>query len=192
MKSVAKPVKSITVFCGSRSGRDPKWIEIAEACGREMAKRDLALVFGGGRNGLMGAVARGVITSKGKSTGVIPEAMEELTELFVVDSMHTRKALMSERADAFLVLPGGIGTFEEFFETWTWHQIGLHSKPIVLFNLDDYYTPLLQFLRQAMDCGFLNSRHHDHLRVATTVAQAFDLLTTPYESPPSPGKPAPE
>jgi uncharacterized protein (TIGR00730 family) len=199
MKSVGKPVKSITVFCGSRSGRDPKWIEVAAACGREMVKRDLALVFGGGRNGLMGAVARAVIEAKGKSTGVIPEsllaiepAMEELTELFVVDSMHTRKALMSERADAFLVLPGGIGTFEEFFETWTWHQIGLHSKPIVLFNLDNYYTPLLQFLRQSMDCGFLNPRHHDHLRVATTVEQAFDLLTSPYEIPPSPGKPAPE
>ena len=196
---MSSTIKSVTVFCGSRSGKDPRWELIARQCGEGLAQRGMALVFGGGCCGLMGAVAQAVIDAGGKSTGVIPESLlsiepakEGLTELFVVDSMHTRKFIMSERADAFLVLPGGIGTFEEFFETWTWHQIGLHSKPIVLFNLDDYYTPLLQFLRQAMDCGFLNSRHHDHLRVATTVEQAFDLLTLPYEIPPSPGKPAPE
>lgn len=180
------PIKSITVYCGSRSGHDPKWVELAKACGKEMVARDLSLVFGGGRNGLMGAVARAVIDAKGRSAGIIPEsllvmepAMEELTELFVVDSMHTRKSLMAERGDAFLVLPGGIGTFEEFFEIWTWHQIGLHNKPIVLFNVDGYYTPLLQFLQQALDFGFLTAEHHCHLRVATSVTQAFDLLTTP-------------
>jgi hypothetical protein len=181
-------IKTVTVFCGSRSGHDPKWEAIATACGRELVRRDMRLVFGGGCNGLMGAIAKSVIDAKGQSTGIIPEsllafepAQEGLTELFVVDSMHTRKLLMSERADAFLVLPGGIGTFEEFFETWTWHQIGLHQKPIVLLNAFDYYTPLLDFLKKGMDAGFIHAKHHCYVRVATTVADAFDLLTTPCD-----------
>jgi uncharacterized protein (TIGR00730 family) len=183
-------IKTITVFCGSRSGHDPKWERVAADCGAEMVRRDLRLVFGGGCNGLMGAIARSVTAAKGKSTGIIPEsllafepAQEGLTELFVVDSMHTRKLLMSERADAFLVLPGGIGTFEEFFETWTWHQIGLHNKPIVLLNSFDYYTPMLEFLRHGVDSGFINAKHHCYVRVATTVSQAFDLLSQPCEPP---------
>ena len=181
-------IKTITVFCGSRNGHDPKWEKIATECGTELASRGLRLVFGGGSNGLMGAIAKAVIAARGQSTGIIPEsllsfepAQEGLTELFVVDSMHTRKLLMSERAEAFLVLPGGIGTFEEFFETWTWHQIGLHNKPIVLLNVFDYYTPLLSFLQQGMDTGFINPRHHCYVRVATSVAQAFDLLAQPCE-----------
>jgi uncharacterized protein (TIGR00730 family) len=179
-------ITTITVFCGSRSGHDPRWEQVANECGNEMVRRDLRLVFGGGCNGLMGAIARSVIAAKGKSTGIIPEsllafepAQEGLTELFVVDSMHTRKLLMSERADAFLILPGGIGTFEEFFETWTWHQIGLHNKPIVLLNVFDYYTPLLEFLQHGVDAGFINTKHHCYLRVATTVSEAFDLLIRP-------------
>jgi uncharacterized protein (TIGR00730 family) len=178
-------VKTVTVFCGSREGNDSKWSAIAESCGRELAQRNLALVYGGGRNGLMGAVARGAIAQGGQTTGVIPEsllsiepAMDGLTELLVVDSMHTRKSIMSERADAFLVLPGGIGTFEEFFETWTWHQIGLHTKPVVLLNAFDYYTPLLGFLEHAVGLGFLKPGHHRHVRVATKVDEAFDLITS--------------
>jgi uncharacterized protein (TIGR00730 family) len=182
----AHAVRAVTVYCGSRSGADPKWVEIAKACGREMAQRGIALVFGGGCNGLMGAVASGVIDAKGKSTGVIPEsllafepAMPGLTELIIVDSMHTRKSIMSERGDAFLVLPGGIGTFEEFFETWTWHQLGLHRKPIVLLNAEGYYSTLLAFLQHSVDQGFIATEHHCHLRVAHSVDQAFDLLTHP-------------
>jgi uncharacterized protein (TIGR00730 family) len=187
--------RTLTVFCGSRPGVDPKWVAIAEEVGREMVQRDMALVFGGGGNGLMGALAGAVIEAGGKSTGVIPEsllaiepAMEGLTELFVVDSMHTRKFIMSERADAFLVLPGGIGTFEEFFEIWTWHQIGLHNKPTVLFNAFDYYTPLLRFLDQGMREGFIRPEHHCHLRVATSVREALDGVVLPCE--PSPLFPA--
>lgn len=187
-------IKTVTVFCGSRSGHDPKWEEIATQCGAELVHRGLRLVFGGGCNGLMGAIAKSVIAAKGQSTGIIPEsllafepAQEGLTELFVVDSMHTRKLLMSERADAFLVLPGGIGTFEEFFETWTWHQIGLHNKPIVLLNAFDYYTPLLGFLEQGMNHGFINPGHHCYVRVATSVTQAFDLLSEPCEPIPAVG-----
>ena len=188
------PISTVAVYCGSRSGDDPRWVEIAQACGQELARRGLALVFGGGRCGLMGAVARAVIDAKGKSTGVIPEsllsfepAMEELTELFIVDSMHTRKALMAERADAFLVLPGGVGTFEEFFEVWTWRQLGFHNKPIVLLNAFNYYTPLLEFLDQSVTAGFLTIEHHCHLRVATQVADAFDLLEPPcFDAPKGP------
>lgn len=178
--------KAVTVFCGSRNGHDPKWAEIAKACGREMARRNLALVFGGGANGLMGAIASGVIEAKGMCTGIIPEsllafepAMQGLTELIIVDSMHTRKALMSERGDVFLVLPGGIGTFEEFFETWTWHQLGLHDKPIIMLNVYGYYDPLLQFLQSGVDEGFIKPEHHCHLRIATSIDEAFELLMQP-------------
>jgi uncharacterized protein (TIGR00730 family) len=187
---MSKPIKAVAVYCGSRDGHDPKWVALAKACGQAMVKRDLALVFGGGRYGLMGAIARAVIDAKGTSTGVIPEsllsaepAMEELTELFIVDSMHTRKALMAERADAFLVLPGGVGTFEEFFEVWTWHQLGFHNKPIVLLNAFDYYTPLLDFLDRTHQFGFLLQAHHGHLRVATDVESALDLIETPCAEP---------
>jgi uncharacterized protein (TIGR00730 family) len=185
-----KPIKAVAVYCGSRDGHDPKWAAIAQACGQAMVQRELALVFGGGRYGLMGAIARAVIDAKGISTGVIPEsllstepAMEELTELFIVDSMHTRKALMAERADAFLVLPGGVGTFEEFFEVWTWHQLGFHNKPIVLLNAFDYYTPLLEFLDHAQQSGFLSKAHYCHLRVATDVNTALDLIQAPCPEP---------
>lgn len=180
------PSKTVTVYCGSRSGADPKWAEIARACGKELVARGWAMVFGGGKNGLMGEIARTVLSEKGKTTGIIPEnllafepAMEGLTELFVVDSMHTRKQLMAERADAFLVLPGGIGTFEEFFEVWTWRQIGLHAKPIVMLNVHNYYTPLLDFLQRSVLHGFMTLEHHCHLGVATTVGEAFDLLEKP-------------
>lgn len=186
MSTAPETVKAVTVYCGSRSGKDPKWAEVAKACGREMARRGIALVFGGGANGLMGAVASGVIESNGKSTGVIPEsllafepAMQGLTELIIVDSMHTRKSIMSERGDAFLVLPGGIGTFEEFFETWTWHQLGFHNKPIVLLNAHGYYSALLAFLQQGLDEGFIKHEHHCHLRIASSVNEALDLLTKP-------------
>ncbi len=188
---MSSTIKSVTVFCGSRSGKDPRWELIARQCGEGLAQRGLALVFGGGCCGLMGAIAQAVIDAGGKTTGVIPESLlsiepakEGLTELFVVDSMHTRKFIMSERADAFLVLPGGIGTFEEFFETWTWRQIGLHQKPIVLLNAHDYYTPLLDFLKRGEEAGFIREEHRCHLRVATNVQEALNLLTESCEDPP--------
>lgn len=179
-------INAVTVYCGSRPGKDPRWVEIAAQCGQVLAQHNLGLVFGGGCNGLMGAIAGSALKANAKVTGIIPEsllafepAMDGLTELFIVDSMHTRKLFMFERADAFLVLPGGIGTFEEFFEIWTWHQIGLHTKPIVLLNAFDYYTPLLTFLDQGRDFGFIRPEHHCHVRVATTVDEAFALLLQP-------------
>ncbi|NBW00711.1 MAG: TIGR00730 family Rossman fold protein [Betaproteobacteria bacterium] len=179
-------VNSVTVFCGARSGADARWERLACEVGAGLAQRGLALVFGGGRNGLMGAVAQAVIDGGGKTTGVIPESLlsiepakDGLTELFIVDSMHTRKFMMSERADAFLVLPGGIGTLEEFFETWTWRQLGLHAKPIVLLNAFDYYTPMLKFLAAGAEAGFIRAEHRDHISVATTVSDALKLLSSP-------------
>lgn len=182
-------LKTVTVYCGSRPGHDPKWVEVAGQFGAALAENNLAMVFGGGRNGLMGAAARAALNAGGKVTGIIPEtllavepAMEDLTELFVVDSMHTRKLLMSEKADGFVVMPGGIGTFEEFFEIWTWLQIGLHKKPIVLLNAFHYYDTLLGFLQHAVDQGFFGPHHHRHLRVAATAQQAVQLLLAPAKS----------
>ena len=178
--------KSVTVFCGARSGGDARWEQLAREVGAGLAQLGIGLVFGGGRNGLMGAVAQAAIDGGAKTTGVIPESLlsiepakDGLTELFIVDSMHTRKFMMSERADAFLVLPGGIGTLEEFFETWTWRQLGLHAKPIVLLNAFDYYTPMLAFLEAGAEAGFIRAEHRDHIRVATTVAEALRLLSSP-------------
>ena len=180
---MSKGLGTVTVYCGSRPGHDPRWISVATQCGEALAHNGLSMVFGGGRNGLMGACARAALGSGGKVTGIIPEsllavepAMEDLTELFVVDSMHTRKLLMSEKADGFLVLPGGIGTFEEFFEIWTWFQIGLHRKPIVLLNAFGYYDTLLQFLQHAVDQGFFGAHHHQHVRVAHDAEDAIRAL----------------
>lgn len=179
-------VKTVTVYCGSRKGHDAKWLHLASEVGAALGQSGMAMVFGGGRNGMMGATARAALEAGGKVTGIIPEtllavepAMEDLTELFVVDSMHTRKLLMSEKADGFLVLPGGIGTLEEFFEIWTWFQIGLHQKPIVLLNAFDYYSPLLRFLQHSVDLGFFGAHHHMHLRVAKTARDAVSLLGSP-------------
>ncbi|MBU6303862.1 MAG: TIGR00730 family Rossman fold protein [Betaproteobacteria bacterium] len=177
-------VKSVTVFCGARSGMDARWEQLARQVGVGLAKQGMGLVFGGGRNGLMGAVAQAAIDGGAKTTGVIPESLlsiepakDGLTELLVVDSMHTRKSIMSERADAFLVLPGGIGTLEEFFEIWTWRQLGLHEKPIVLLNAFDYYTAMLEFLESGARAGFIRNEHRDHILVAATVDEALRLLS---------------
>ncbi len=186
---MSNSVKTVTVYCGSRTGHDPKWLALASQVGTELGKNGIAMVFGGGRNGMMGKTARAALDAQGRVTGIIPEtllavepAMEDLTELFVVDSMHTRKLLMSEKADGFLVLPGGIGTLEEFFEIWTWFQIGLHKKPIVLLNAYDYYSPLLRFLQHAVDLGFFGAHHHMHLRVAKTARDAVALLQEPIDT----------
>lgn len=185
--------RAVTVFCGSRSGQDPKWAKIARECGKELVRRDFALVFGGGGDGLMGEIARAVIEANGTSVGIIPEGLlaiepaeKNVTELLVVDSMHTRKRCMSQRADAFLVLPGGIGTFEEFFECWTWHQIGLHHKPIALLNAHNYYSPLLTFLDQGLREGFIRPDHHRFVQVVSTVQEAFDYLDQACSAPSKP------
>ncbi|WNG27901.1 TIGR00730 family Rossman fold protein [Cystobacter fuscus] len=155
-------IRSICVFCGSRVGARPEYLEAARALGTELGRRGLTLVYGGTSVGLMGAVADAVLAEGGQAVGVLPHLLQSreiahknLTELHLVDSMHTRKAMMAERADAFIAMPGGVGTFEELFEITTWAQLGLHHKPIGLLNVADFYGPLLALMRRAVDEGFI-------------------------------------
>lgn len=155
-------IKSVCVFCGSRMGARPDYLEGARALGTELARRGLTLVYGGTSVGLMGAMADAVLAGGGKVVGVLPQVLSDrevahkgLTELHLVDSMHTRKAMMAQRADAFIAMPGGVGTFEELFEITTWAQLGIHHKPIGLLNVADFYAPLLALMRRAVDEGFI-------------------------------------
>lgn len=167
-----KPVRSVCVFCGSQPGARPGYVEVARELGALLARRRVNLIYGGGHVGMMGAVADAALAGGGKVIGVIPEhlmrpevAHQALTELLIVDSMHTRKRLMAERADAFVVLPGGYGTFEEMFEMITWLQLRLHAKPVGLVNVEGYFDHLLAFLRHGAAEGFIRPEHWDLLIV---------------------------
>lgn len=156
------PAFSICVYCGSRPGNNPQFTEIAQAVGRWIGEHGGQLVYGGGRSGLMGIVAEATQQAGGRVVGVIPQALvdKELAnqgcdELHIVKNMHERKAMMAERSDVFVALPGGIGTFEELFEVWTWRQLGYHDKPIGLINVDGYYDSMLQFLQGCVRNGFM-------------------------------------
>ena len=158
------PAFSICVYCGSRPGERPEFTEAAQAVGRWIGERGGQLVYGGGRTGLMGTVAESTRAAGGRVVGIIPKALvdRELAntlcdELHVVDTMHERKAMMGERADAFLTLPGGIGTFEELFEMWTWRQLGYHDKPVGILNVAAYYDGLLAFLAHSVKEGFMGT-----------------------------------
>ncbi|NOK35160.1 TIGR00730 family Rossman fold protein [Corallococcus exercitus] len=155
-------VRSVCVFCGSRTGTRAEYREAASKLGAALAKRGLTLVYGGASVGLMGAVADAVIANGGKAVGVLPHFMDakelahpRLTELHRVDSMHSRKALMAERADAFLALPGGFGTLDELFEIITWAQLGLHRKPMGLLDVDGFFQPLLALVNRMVEAGFV-------------------------------------
>lgn len=154
---------SVCVYCASRPGTRPEYLESARVVGRWIGASGGQLVYGGGRTGLMGEVAEATRLAGGRVVGIIPKALvdKELAntlcdELHVVDTMHERKAMMAARAHAFLALPGGIGTFEELFEMWTWRQLGYHDKPIGLLNVAGYYDGLLAFARQSVDAGLVN------------------------------------
>jgi len=159
---MAEPAFSLCVYCGSRPGGNPLFTEGAHAVGRWIGEHGGQLVYGGGRSGLMGEVAEATRRAGGRVVGVIPQALvdKELAnracdELHIVQTMHERKALMAERSDAFVALPGGIGTFEELFEVWTWRQLGYHDKPIGLLNAAGYYDGLLAFLHTSVASGFM-------------------------------------
>ena len=158
-----KPNFSVCVYCGSRPGNDPVYAEAARATGQWIGEHGGQLVYGGGRNGPMGIVAEATQAAGGRVVGIIPKALVDLEqanthcdELHVVDTMHERKALMAEHARSFLALPGGIGTFEELFEAWTWRQLAYHDKPIGILNAKDFYTPLQQFLSHVTEQGFMS------------------------------------
>ena len=158
------PAFSICVYCGSRPGSEPAFADSARQVGLWIAQNKGQLVYGGGHNGLMGTMADACLQAGGRVIGVIPKALVEkewahtgCSELHVVENMHERKRLMAEHADAFLAMPGGIGTFEEFFEVWTWRQLGYHDKPVGLLNINGYYDSLLIFLSTAVQQGFMNA-----------------------------------
>ena len=155
-------MRRVCVFCGSSSGRLPAYAETARAFGALLASRGLGLVYGGGRVGLMGALADGALAAGGEVVGVIPQQLVDrelahagVSDLRIVDSLHERKALMAANADAFVALPGGFGTLDELMEQLTWSQLGLHSKPVGLLDVADYWRPLIAFARHATEEGFV-------------------------------------
>lgn len=176
-------MKRVAVYCGSRPGTRPAYREAAAALGAHLAQVGLGLVYGGGAAGLMGAVANAALHHGGEVIGVIPRRMvikevvhEHLTELRIVETMHERKALMAGLADAFIALPGGYGTYEEFFEILTWAQLGWHTKPFALLNANGFYTPLLAFLDHATSEGFVRLPHRQSLIVADTAPDILAAL----------------
>lgn len=177
-----KAAFSVCVYCGSRSGNQPEFARVAQQVGNWIGRNKGQLVYGGGRNGLMGILADATLAAGGLVIGVIPKALVEkewahngCTELHVVETMHERKRIMAEHADAFLALPGGIGTLEEFFEAWTWRQLGYHDKPVGLLNMGGYYDSLLAFLHSSVKDGFMNEWLMDLIR---TGSEAEPLLQT--------------
>ncbi|SPC05982.1 TIGR00730 family Rossman fold protein [Cupriavidus taiwanensis] len=176
-------MKSVCVYCGSSPGNRPEYAEGARLLGRALAEGGLTLVYGGGKVGLMGIVADAVLEHGGRAVGIIPEALMQkevghrgLTELHVVRNMHERKQMMADRADAFVAMPGGVGTFEELFETFTWLQLGYHAKPVGLLNLAGFYDGMLGFLSHAVREGFLKQVHADLLHVGDTPAGLLTQL----------------
>jgi uncharacterized protein (TIGR00730 family) len=171
------------VYCGSRLGSDAAFADAARALGGELARRGHSLVYGGGRVGLMGVVADAALAAGAHVVGVIPQALHDrevahhsLTELLVVSTMHERKLAMAARADAFVALPGGIGTLEELYEMWSWHQLGYHDKPLALLNTSGYFDPLLAFMRSSVAAGMVDERSSRILRVHDTVTSLLDDL----------------
>ncbi|WP_420992720.1 TIGR00730 family Rossman fold protein [Cupriavidus sp. 30B13] len=176
-------MKSVCIYCGSSPGNRPEYAEAARAMGKLLAERGLALVYGGGKVGLMGTVADAVLAHGGTAIGIIPEALMQkevghrgLSELHVVRNMHERKQMMADRADAFVAMPGGVGTFEELFETFTWLQLGYHAKPVGLLNAAGFYDGMLGFLQHAVDEGFLKQVHNDLLYMDPTPEGILDKL----------------
>lgn len=176
-------MKRLAVYCGSSPGTDPAFVESARRTGEEMAQRGIALVYGGGRLGLMGIVADAVLENGGEAHGVIPKALIDLevahtglTELHIVTSMHERKAKMTELTDAFVALPGGIGTFDELFEAWTWNALGYHAKPFALLNVSGFWDGLIGFLDQATMSGFMSPARRAQLLVGTDIGDVIDRL----------------
>jgi len=176
-------IRNVAVFCASAIGTHSVYIDAAEELGRSLARRNIGLVYGGSNVGLMKAVAEAALASNGKVIGVIPEVLVDLevahhgiTELHITSTMHTRKALMGEKADAFIALPGGFGTFEELFEVLAWHTLKIHSKPILLLNVHGFYDKLLVFLDHCVAEGMLKLKSRELLLVADNVEDALAQL----------------
>jgi hypothetical protein len=177
-------MKSICIFAGSASGNKSEFTQKAIELGHAIADNDCSMVYGGGSNGLMGVIADAVLSKGARVTGIITEQLDAievghkgLTKLEIVPSMHQRKARMAELSDAIISLPGGVGTWEEFFEALAWNQLGLYSKPIVLFNVDGYYSSLYQFSKDAVKEGFLPRSTFEELFISEDLETIFDFIS---------------
>lgn len=178
-------MKRICVYCGSRPGKHPEYIESAHNLAQELVKRNIGLVYGGASIGIMGEIADKVLAGGGEVIGVIPQALADkevphhgLTELRIVDSMHKRKATMAETSDGFIALPGGLGTIEELFEVLTWSQLGFHKKPCALLNVKGYYNNLLTFMDHAVAEQFIRDIHRKILLVEKKANKLLDIMST--------------
>ena len=176
-------VKRLAVYCGSAPGSRPEFADATRATAAAMIERGVDLVYGGGRLGLMGLIADSVLDGGGHVFGVIPKALVNLevahdgvTELHTVETMHERKAKMTDLADAFLALPGGIGTLDELFEAWSWNALGYHAKPFCLLNVDGFWDGMIEFIDHATESGFLSAQRRGQLLVASTPGEALELL----------------
>ena len=178
-------VMSITVcvFCGSRPGSNPSWSTASSQLGSEIAKHGWRLVFGGGGGGLMGELARGALASHGTVIGIIPNflteaepVIQDLSELYVVESMIERKEMMVDLSDIFVIMPGGVGTIEELFEVWTGNHVKAYSKPILIVNLDGFFDELMRFVKKQHENGFLIERHFSYITVVNTIPEAIAFL----------------
>ena len=177
------PALRACVYCGSRHGRRPAYTQAARRLGAAIGQRGWQLVYGGGRVGLMGEIADATLAAGGTAVGVITETLMQrevghrgLSELHIVRTMHERKQAMAERADVFIALPGGIGTMEEFFEAWTWRQLGYHDQPIGLLDVEGYYEPLRRLARQMVDEGFLDAPQHSVIVIGDEPEKLLDDL----------------
>jgi uncharacterized protein (TIGR00730 family) len=177
-------MKTVCVFCGSNSGKGSAYLLAAQKLAKELATKNLSLVYGGGNIGIMGELANTALNYNVKVTGVIPQtlvdreaALHEVSELIIVDTMHERKAKMSELSDAFIAMSGGIGTLEELFEVWTWKQLGIHSKPIGLLNTDGYFDKLVDFLNESVDKEFMKRDVLEMLIVDNDSSRLLDRLS---------------
>lgn len=184
-------LKSITIFCGSSSGKESKYCSEAFALGEFLAKKNIAIIYGGASIGVMGAVADGALKNKGEVIGIIPTflatkeiAHNALTKLIEVSTMHERKAKMHDMANGFIMLPGGIGTMEEFFEILTWAQLGLHKKAIGILNVDGYFDDLLDFIQHMVDKGFLKPKHQQLIVVDSNSENLLEKMKV-YDAPES-------
>lgn len=175
-------IRNVCVFCGSSVGSRPEYAAAAESVGRLLARRGIGLVYGGGNIGIMGVLARAALAEGGTVLGIIPQKLYEvvshveLTELIVVKDMHERKARMAAASDAFIALPGGVGTFEELFEVWAWRHIGFHSKPVGLLEVAGFYAHMLDFLQRVVDEGFIKEAHLADLVVEEDPGRLLDRL----------------
>lgn len=187
-----KEIQSIGVYCSSYNNLDPIYNKAAEDLGQQLATRGITMIYGGGAQGLMGIVANTVMANKGKVIGFMPHHLKEfedpnwaITEMHLVDTMHTRKRLMFEHSDAFIILPGGFGTLDETFELITWRQLKLHQKPVVFINVNQYWMPLKDLTGNIFSQGFAKDEDKVSFKFVNSIAEAFQILTRAPEPPAS-------